>query len=369
MNIVEATRRYDRWLARRLPAIVQRDLRVKHRRMAEEPFAFLRATFYRWAQVWPQLCPDLAGAPRVLGVGDLHLENFGTWRDGEGRLIWGINDFDEATSLPYTNDLIRLCTSALIAIGESQLETPVRRACDSVLEGYAESLRKGGTPVVLAERNRWLRDLAVGRLKEQRSYWERLLALKPVSVRPTPAVRRLLRKALPEDKLSHRIVHRQAGLGSLGRQRFTALAHWRGGMVAREAKALTTSAWWWLSDQEDPPIQYVQIAARAVRVADPFLRFHDGWVVRRLAPDCSRVELQHLTGVQDECKLLRMMGWETANVHLGSSSQRAAILSDLRKRKGDWLCAAARRMRDATLEDWRAWRGGGKARKPRKRQP
>src|SRR5215468_9580937 len=136
MNIVESTRRYDRWLARRLPVIVKSDLRAKHRRMAEDPFAFLRATFYRWAQVWPQVCSELAGAPRVLGVGDLHLENFGTWRDGEGRLIWGINDFDEATVLPYTNDLVRLCTSALIAIGEARLETPSGRACDSVLEGY-----------------------------------------------------------------------------------------------------------------------------------------------------------------------------------------------------------------------------------------
>ncbi len=60
----------------------------------------------------------------MLGVGDLHVENFGTWRDGEGRLIWGINDFDEATTLPYTNDLVRLCASALIAISESRLETP-----------------------------------------------------------------------------------------------------------------------------------------------------------------------------------------------------------------------------------------------------
>src|SRR5262249_28245927 len=112
MNIVESTRKYDEWLARRL-VILKRDLQVKHRRMAEDPFSFLRATFYRWAQVWPQLCEDLKDGPRVLGVGDLHLENFGTWRDGEGRLIWGINDFDEATTLPYTNDLVRLCTSAL----------------------------------------------------------------------------------------------------------------------------------------------------------------------------------------------------------------------------------------------------------------
>ena len=57
----------------------------------------------------------LARAPRALAVGDLHVENFGTWRDVEGRLIWGINDFDEAWRLPYTNDLVRLATSALLA--------------------------------------------------------------------------------------------------------------------------------------------------------------------------------------------------------------------------------------------------------------
>jgi uncharacterized protein (DUF2252 family) len=52
MNIVESTRQYDRWLEQRLPAIVKRDLEVKHQRMAQDPFSFLRATFYRWAQDW-----------------------------------------------------------------------------------------------------------------------------------------------------------------------------------------------------------------------------------------------------------------------------------------------------------------------------
>jgi hypothetical protein len=355
MNVVEVTRGYDRWLAQRLKVIVKGDLKLKHREMSEEPFSFLRASFYRWAQVWPQLCDELATAPRVLGVGDLHVENFGTWRDGEGRLIWGINDFDEATTLPYTNDLVRLCTSALIAIGESRLATPSQRACDSVLEGYTDALREGGEPVVLAERNRWLRDLAVGRLKEQRTYWDRLLKLGRVTVGPTPREMTFLRQSMPESRLPFRICHRQAGLGSLGRQRFTALAHWRGGTIAREAKALTTSAWWW-SREKSPPIQYSQIMSRAVRVADPFLQVHDGWVVRRLAPDCSRIEMKHLAGVQDECRLLWMMGWETGNVHLGSPRQRDAIRRDLRKRKGDWLCTAARRMRNATIEDWREWR-------------
>jgi hypothetical protein len=355
MNVVAATAEYDRWLAQRLRVIVKRDLRRKHREMSEDPFSFLRATFYRWAQVWPQLCTDLTAAPKVLGVGDLHVENFGTWRDGEGRLIWGINDFDEATTLPYTNDLVRLCTSALIAINEARLDTPAPRACDSVLEGYTAALSKGGEPVVLAERNRWLRDLAMGRLKEQRAYWQRLLKLGRTTVPPTAREMKFLRQAMPEKHLPFRVAHRQAGLGSLGRQRYTALAHWRGGTIAREAKALTTSAWWW-STGKSPPIQYSQIMSRAVRVADPFLQVHEGWIVRRLAPDCSRIEMKHLAGVQDECRLLWMMGWETGNVHLGDSRQRDAIRRDLRKRQGDWLLRAARAMRNSTIEDWNEWR-------------
>jgi hypothetical protein len=355
MNVIAATAEYDRWLEQRLRVIVKRDLKRKHREMSEDPFSFLRATFYRWAQVWPQLCTDLTGAPKVLGVGDLHVENFGTWRDGEGRLIWGINDFDEATILPYTNDLVRLCTSALIAISEARLETPAAQACDSVLEGYTAALRDGGEPVVLAERNRWLRDLAMGRLKEQRTYWERLLQLRATTVPPTRRELTFLRQAMPERHLPFRVAHRQAGLGSLGRQRYTALAQWRGGTIAREAKALTTSAWWWNSSKS-PPIQYSQIMSRAVRVADPFLQVHDGWVVRRLAPDCSRIEMKHLAGVQDECRLLRMMGWETGNVHMGSPRQRDAIRSDLRKRKATWLLKAARAMRNATIQDWNDWR-------------
>ena len=354
MNAVEATRAYERWLSERLK-LLKADLRLKHRRMEQDPFFFMRASFYRWAQTWPAECSNLRPAPRVLGVGDLHVENFGTWRDGEGRLIWGINDFDEATILPYTNDLVRLCTSALMAIGESRLATPARLACESVLEGYVQSLKAEGAPVVLAERHRWLRDLALSRLREQRAYWDRLLGLRPVTGVVPSKVRRLLRDALPERGLAFRIVHRQAGLGSLGRQRYTALASWRGGKIAREAKPLVSSAWSWTREARADRVLYTRIIERAVRVPDPFLSVREGWVIRRLAPDCSRIELQSLAGIGDECRLLWMMGWETGNVHLGTPRQRKSILRDLARRKAGWLLTAARRMRDATLADWRHW--------------
>ena len=95
MNIVKATAKYEEWLSHHL-SLLGPGLTFKHAQMRSAPFPFLRATFYRWAQVWGGICPEEVKAPHVLGVGDLHVENFGTWRDIEGRLIWGINDFDEA---------------------------------------------------------------------------------------------------------------------------------------------------------------------------------------------------------------------------------------------------------------------------------
>ena len=67
------------------------------------------------------MCRDVVAAPLLLAIGDAHIENFGTWRDSEGRLVWGTNDFDEGYSLPYTNDLVRLAVSATLAADTKQL--------------------------------------------------------------------------------------------------------------------------------------------------------------------------------------------------------------------------------------------------------
>ena len=46
---------------------------------------------------------------------------FGTWRDKEGRLVWGVNDCDEAARMPYAVDLMRLVTSAILAQSENRI--------------------------------------------------------------------------------------------------------------------------------------------------------------------------------------------------------------------------------------------------------
>src|SRR5712671_1553650 len=179
MDIKQATQAYERWLAKQIP-LIEKDLRLKHQRMAESPFEFFRATFYRWVQLWPEICPALAKAPAVLGIGDIHVENFGTWRDSEGRLVWGVNDFDEAERIPYANDLVRLAVSAELAIREKRLSCVPGDACDAILSGYGEAFAKGGGPFVLAEKHRWLRDAAASALRDPTIYWQKLDRTPPI---------------------------------------------------------------------------------------------------------------------------------------------------------------------------------------------
>src|SRR4051794_35671250 len=94
MKIVKATEDFERWLGQRI-TLDPLDLELKHDYMAGDPFDFMRATFYRWMQLWFKHSSDLNEAVKILAIGDVHTDNFGTWRDVEGRLVWGINDFDE----------------------------------------------------------------------------------------------------------------------------------------------------------------------------------------------------------------------------------------------------------------------------------
>jgi hypothetical protein len=355
MTIQQATKSYERWLAAYLD-IVPADLQLKHERMRQGVFPFLRATYYRWAQLFPRLCPELARAPQALAVGDLHVENFGTWRDADGRLVWGINDFDETWRLPYAHDLVRLATSAHLAITDGHLTISRREACESLLAGYREGLEASGRPFVLAEHSQALRDMALTRLREPHAFWDKLCSLPTCKTEVPPRAVKALSALLPQPDLPRRIVHRVAGLGSLGRQRFVALCDWHGGKIAREAKALAPSAVTWAFGGEGQTRLLYQAALdQSVRSVDPWVRVRRRWIVRRLAPDCSRIELTELPEASEETRLLRAMGWETANIHLGSRSAHA-LLVDLAAREGDWLHQAAKTMLDAVEEDWEAWR-------------
>ena len=354
-TIATATREYETWLAT-YTSPVKADLALKHVLMKRDAFSFFRATFYRWMQVWPNVCAELVTAPEVLAVGDLHLENFGTWRDTEGRLIWGINDFDEAYPLPYTNDLVRLAVSAKLAIKAEHLAIKPRDAYDAILTGYTEGLKSGGRPFVLAEHHQWLRDIATNKLRDPVGFWLKMGALPPVKGAVPQSVKGALDHLMPEPGLAYSLRRRVSGLGSLGHLRFVALAEWHGGKIAREAKALVPSACVWARDGHGiNTIMYQSMLDQAVRCRDPFVHLQGSWLVRRLSPYCSRIELTSLPRTRDEGQLLYAMGWETANVHLGSHKVITAIRRDLAKRKAKWLRGTAMRMASVTISDWKEW--------------
>jgi uncharacterized protein (DUF2252 family) len=355
MDILQATQEYEKWLAGRIQTL-PRDLETKHAAMKESPFAFLRATFYRWVQVWKETCPSLEGAPEVLAVGDLHIENFGTWRDAEGRLVWGINDFDEAYSMPYTMDLVRVAASALLAIDEGHLNLSPREGCDSLLQGYQDGL-KDGRPWVLEEHHGFLRTLALSEARDPVKFWAKLQALPKPQIKVPSTLARILIDSLPDRSLPFTLKGRVAGLGSLGRIRVVALAEWNGGLVAREAKAVAPSAYWWaMGAKGQPRIWAGEIQDRAVRQKDPCWRLYPAWTVRRLSAHCGKIEVASLPKKKDEEKLLQAMGFETANIHQGSPKAVPAVRKDLAKRFRKWLFHAARDMADAVTRDFDQFR-------------
>lgn len=356
MNIVKATARFEDWLGQHT-ALVMPDIRLKHQHMAESAFPFLRATFYRWMQLWPEVCQDLAKAPQVLAVGDLHVENFGTWRDVEGRLVWGVNDFDEASVLPYTIDLVRTATSAIFAAEEGHLALKPKDACTALLDGYTESLAEHGRPFVLEEENTWLRQIATGELRDPVHFWQKMDSLPKLNGAIPASAQEALDHVMPERGLSYRTVRRIAGLGSLGHVRLVALAECHGAKIAREAKALVPSAVYWAKGEKGPSeIMYQAIITRAVRCPDPFVQLRGRWIVRRLSPHCSRIEMTVLPTNRDELRLLYAMGWETANIHLGSVDARKYIRRHLSRLRGNWLVTAAKEMVQAVTDDWRSWK-------------
>ena len=335
--------------------------------MAECPFVFLRATYYAWARLWPAVLPKLADAPEVRSVGDLHLENFGTWRDAEGRLAWGINDFDEASVLPYTNDLVRLATSVALAYDEQRIRTPAEDLSRAFLRSYRDCLELGGRPVVFGEEHRRLqehilRDLIQEQKQEKptkRSKNKTSRSGRSGGAAAPEDCQEALERALPAGTGTVEIRPRVAGVGSLGRPRYVATGLWSGGPVMREAKARVASATVWAHGEAagDGVDSFEFLLQKSIRSSDPFLHLSGRWVIRRLAADTDKIKIEVKSLPRSlERELAGLMGTEVANVHLATADTRSAILEDLRRRPRGWLLDAARDMAALTEDSHKAWR-------------
>jgi hypothetical protein len=278
VTVKEATASYEKWI-RRCTAVISSDLLSNNEQMEDYPFLFLRGTLCKWAQQWPSICADLCNGSQVLAIGALHLNSCGTWRDAQGRLCWGIDDFDESYWLPYRNDLVRLAASMKIVCDAGGLSIKVKAGCDAILERYVESLKGDGRLIVLAEREQKLGRLGIDSFKPPTNFWEKLNGLQAVRPVLAPEVKQALEKTFPDPQMSYSVVRRQAGLGSVGQQRFVAIGEWQGGCVVREANPMLPSGCMWLrGERGHSQSNYEKAIKSAVRSPHPFQMIQGSWV-------------------------------------------------------------------------------------------
>ncbi|MDW6025753.1 DUF2252 family protein [Mesorhizobium sp. BAC0120] len=348
MSVVDDTQKYEDWLHSQCD-VVEKGLVKKHLRMADSAFMFFRATLYRFARKIPRMVSHLADAPRVPSVGDAHIANWGTWRDAEGRLVWGVNDFDDATSLPYTYDLLRLATSGLLS--EIQALSPSQQAA-AILRGYKDGLGSPG-PVFIDVGIDWMKELVRRPSARPKEFKAKLSDAKEATP-PSEVVESLLDQ-MPSG--TTHVVYRkwQRGGGGLGRPRYLAIGQWHGGFVAREAKAMVPSAWCWAGNASNATYTSLDLATARYRSPDPFMISRSGYMIRRLAADSQKLDADDALVRSDTADWFAGMGYDLASIHSAGRVSPDQVATDLRRRGDKWLSTGAELAVEQVKRDFHVW--------------
>jgi Uncharacterized protein conserved in bacteria (DUF2252) len=361
MGIRAANRDFERWLKGQLHgALVEADLKKKHKKMRESAFAFLRGTYWRWAETILDVCPDLADAPPVLAVGDTHLENFGTWTDEEGRIVWGVNDYDESAEIPYILDIVRLAVSATLATTPGQLS--LKSICANLFEGYEQGI-EAPEAFVLDRQHLWLRKRFVVGEAERAMFWRKIdnqyhdfLGKKNPEQPPARWIK-LFTEALPGSDIALSYWRHTAGTGSLGRPRWLGYGTWRSAPVLRECKAIVPSAW--TRVHRDGGRQRLNDIARGrYRSPDPWYGAAGNLLVRRLSPNNRKINVEDR---RDAARLLHpdllwAMGRDLAAIHLGVRDRRDVLRKDLEKRKSRWFRTNVETATEFVSREYAQWK-------------
>ncbi len=337
-------------------------LAMKYAAMRRRAFTFLRGSCHLFYERLPSH-PLLARAPAAWCCGDLHLENFGSYKGDDRLAYFDINDFDEAALAPLSWDLLRFLTSVLVGAGEMGLQQREAHAlCLAFLDTYAATLA-GATPGAIEK------DTADGLVRS---------LLEDVSTRSRPefldrrterhgAQRRIRidgKKALAADSAQRAraeallaafartqpapsffapldVARRIAGNGSLGLERYVILVHGKGGpdgnylLDLKQAPAsslaphlpLAQPAW---ATQAQ---RIVAVQSRMQAVPEAFLHAlgagHQSYVLRALLPSEDRVALDRSrVSIHDFAAVVRTMGKVAASAHLRSCAIDGAAMAD-----------------------------------------
>ncbi len=125
--------------------------------MAASPVSFYRATLTLFRRDWIHDTAGLSRSrfavsqPMPLGVGDPHVENFGTLLGRDGRVTFEPDDLDAAARVPYLWDLRRLAVGLCVAARDSNHNSPsARRAAAAAASAIATAAARAYAEAICA---------------------------------------------------------------------------------------------------------------------------------------------------------------------------------------------------------------------------
>ncbi|OLL28917.1 hypothetical protein BTH42_24555 [Burkholderia sp. SRS-W-2-2016] len=339
-------------------------LAMKYKAMRGSPFVFLRGTCHLFYERLPR-AKVLDDAPPVWICGDMHLENFGSYKADNRLIYFDNNDFDEACLAPPPYELVRLLTSVLVGAGDLKLSRAQALAlCHTALDAYGAALVQG--------KSRWIEtETATGMVRDlfdalasrtRAAHLDRRTVLKgktrtlkvdgkkalPVSDAQRAAVLQFMQQFAagepnPEFYRTLDVGRRIAGTGSLGVDRYVILVEGKGSpdgnylidlkeaLPSSAAPHVKTAQPKWRSEAQ----RVVEVQRRNQAVSQAFLHAVDfnqrSYVLRSLQPSEDRVALADWDGKLPRLEeVINTMAELSAWAHLRSGGrQNSAIADDL----------------------------------------
>ena len=355
MDAVDEIKRYN---AGREPERLQ----LKYEKMRSSPFVFMRGACHLFYARLSRI-NLIKSAPLAWACGDLHLENFGSYK-GDNRLAYfDLNDFDEAALAPASGDLVRMLTGIKVAASSLSISPSAATAlCEIYLRNYAQALGSGKAYWVERETAKGqIRDLLVSLHERQRSAFIRertLLKGKRRSLKidgkrtlpATPAQRQAVAAFMDKFALKQPepaffklldVVRRVAGTGSLGVERYTLLVQGKGGVdghylldfkqclsssLAPHFASLQPA---WASEAQRVVKVQQRMQAVCVALLAPVKFGGKSFVLRELQPQQDRLVLSAANRRDDNLKtVVATMGQMLAWAQLRSAGQSGSANAD-----------------------------------------
>ena len=338
-------------------------LELKYKAMRSDVFTFYRGTCHLFYQDFPKNSP-LNAAPPVWICGDLHLENFGSYK-GDNRLVYfDMNDFDEACLAPCTWDVVRFITSILV--GSHTLKVNESEALDlsnSFLDAYSHALAKGSARSVEKEtalglvkdllktlKTRLRQEFLDKHTKEKKGKRHLIIDNKHI-IEATEAEQQKIRelisawhKSTQKDTNFYQVLdvqQRIAGTGSLGLERYAILVEGKGspdGNYLLDLKLtpasslqpyLTVPQPVWSSESARVVAIQQRVQGTPPALLGMIVDGNKSYVLRELQPVQDRVSLQGWDGKLERLKkLMQTMGEVTAWDQLRSGGRQGSAIAD-----------------------------------------